>query len=99
MTLTYEVEQNWRTGVEAFYTGRQYISNNKQTRDFWTIGFMVQKMFKKFSIIGNVENLFDVRQSKYEQIVNQPYNNPTFKPIYAPLDGRVANIALEFKIK
>ena len=99
MTLTYEVEQNWRTGVEAFYTGRQYISNNKQTRDFWTIGFMVQKMFKNFSIIGNVENLFDVRQSKYEQIVNQPYNNPTFKPIYAPLDGRVANIALEFKIK
>ncbi|MBU0711359.1 TonB-dependent receptor [bacterium] len=99
MTLTYEEEQSWRTGIEAFYTGKQYINKFTQSRDYWTIGFMIQKIFKNFSIIGNVENIFDVRQTKYERVVNKPYNNPTFKPIYAPLDGVVANVALELKIR
>ncbi len=99
MTLTYEVEQKWRTGIEAFYTGKQYVSGFTQSRDYWTIGFMIEKIFKNFSIIGNVENIFDIRQTKYEPIVNKPYNNPTFKPIYAPLDGMVANVALELKIR
>ena len=63
------------------------------------MGLMVQKMFKNFSIIGNVENLFDVRQTRFEKVVSKPFNHPTFKPIYAPLDGMVANLALELKIK
>ena len=70
-----------------------------QSRDYWVFGFMVEKLFKNFSITGNVENIFDFRQTKYEQIVNQPYSNPTFKPIYAPLDGVVANMAVELKLK
>jgi outer membrane receptor for ferrienterochelin and colicins len=98
MTLTYEEEQSWRTGIEAFYTGKQYISDLAQSMDFWTVGFMVEKIFNNFSIIGNIENIFDVRQTKHEQIVNKPYNNPTFRPIYAPLDGVVANVALELKL-
>ncbi|MBC8182895.1 TonB-dependent receptor [candidate division KSB1 bacterium] len=99
MTLSYEDEVSWRTGLEAFYTGKQYLSDMTQSVDYWTIGFMVQKLFKNFSIIGNVENIFDVRQTKYEQVVNKPYSNPSFRPIYAPLDGIVANVALEIKIK
>ncbi|RMD96087.1 MAG: TonB-dependent receptor, partial [Calditrichaeota bacterium] len=99
MTLTYEVEQSWRTGIEAFYTGKQYIDELTQSRDYWTVGFMIQKIFTNFSIIGNVENIFDVRQTKYEQVVKKPYNAPTFRPIYAPLDGVVANVALELKIR
>jgi len=98
MTLTYEEEHSWRTGIEAFYTGKQYLSNFTQSIDYWTIGFMIEKTFKNISIIGNVENIFDVRQTKYEQVVNEPYSNPTFKQIYAPLDGVIANIALELKI-
>ena len=99
LTLTYEEEENWRTGIEAFYTGKQYLSGTMQSRDYWVFGFMVEKLFKNFSITGNVENIFDFRQTKYEQIVNQPYSNPTFKPIYAPLDGVVANMAVELKLK
>jgi iron complex outermembrane receptor protein len=55
---------------------------------------MFQKYFNHFSVIANVENLFDVRQTKYEKIYNPPISNPTFKQIYAPLDGVVANIAV-----
>lgn len=99
MTLTFEEEQKWRTGIEAFYTGKQYLSDHTQSDDYWTFGFMLQKIFNKFSIVGNIENIFDVRQTKYEQVVMKPYKNPTFRQIYAPLDGVVVNVALELKIR
>ncbi|MBU0529850.1 TonB-dependent receptor [bacterium] len=98
MTLTFEKEQHWRTGIEAFYTGKQFLKDNTQSDDYWIFGIMFQKIYKKFSIVGNVENIFDIRQTKYEQIVIEPYSNPTFRQIYAPLDGIVANIALELKL-
>jgi iron complex outermembrane receptor protein len=94
ITLTLEDENNWRTGFEAFYTGREYLNNGTKSPDYWTIGLMFQKYFNHFSVIANVENLFDVRQTKYEKIYNPPISNPTFKQIYAPLDGVVANIAV-----
>lgn len=95
ITLTAEDENNWRTGFEAFYTGKEYLNNGTQSPDYWTIGLMFQKFFNYFSVIANVENLFDVRQTKYESIYNPPLSNPTFKQIYAPLDGMVANVAVK----
>ena len=68
ITLTLEDENNWRTGFEAFYTGREYLNNGTKSPDYWTIGLMFQKYFNHFSVIANVENLFDVRQTKYEKI-------------------------------
>ncbi|MDZ7288441.1 MAG: TonB-dependent receptor [candidate division KSB1 bacterium] len=94
-----EAEQNWRGGIEVFYTGRQYLGDGHWSKDYWTVGLMLQKVFGDFSLIGNVENVFDVRQSKYEKVVLPPYAHPTFRPLYAPLDGVVANVALEIKIR
>lgn len=98
ITATLEDEDNWRTGLEAFYTGRQYLASGSESPDYWTIGLMVEKYFDHFSIIANVENLFDVRQTKFENIVIPPYTNPTFKQIYAPLDGVVANAAIKIDL-
>lgn len=98
-TLTYEQEGNWRTGIEAFYTGRQYLNNYRRTKDFWIFGAMVEKKFNHFSLIFNVENIFDERQTKYERIVQGPFNSPHFEDIYMPLEGRIANVALWIKLK
>jgi iron complex outermembrane receptor protein len=98
ITLTFEEEESWRTGIEAFYTGRQYLIDRSQTRDYWTFGIMVEKIFRHLSVIGNVENVFDVRQTKFEDVVIPPYDNPTFRELWAPLDGIVANIALKIQL-
>ncbi len=98
LTFTYELEGSWRTGLEAFYTGRQYLENQTLTRDYWTMGFMLEKMFQHVSIIGNVENLLDVRQTRYETMVNPPYDTPDFQPVYMPLDGIVANLAVKYQL-
>ena len=99
LTLTYEEEGEWRTGLEAFYTGKQYFENETYSRSYWLLGAMFEKMFKDFSVILNVENILDERQSKYENIVEPPFNNPSFGNLYMPIDGIVANIAVWIKIR
>ncbi len=99
MTLTYEEEGKWRTGLEAFYTGKQYLSNGNYSRSYWLLGAMFKKMFNDFSVVLNVENLLDERQSKYEKIVEGQNRSPNFKSLYMPIDGIVVNVAVRIKIR
>ena len=99
LTLTYEEEGKWRTGLEAFYTGKQYLEDETYSRSYWLLGAMFDKIFKDFSVILNVENILDERQSKYDKVILHPYNDPTFSPLYMPIDGIVANIAIWIKIR
>jgi len=94
LTLSYDQEGSWRTGLEAFFTGPQFLDDGSETRAYATYGAMLEKKFPHFSIIFNVENLLDERQSHYENLVLPPLTNPEFRTIYMPLEGRVANVAL-----
>lgn len=98
-TLSYEDEDSGlKTGLEAFYFGNQYIDNTKKAPNYWLLGASVQKKFSHFTIGLNVENILDIRQTQYENIVSGPINNPNFSELYAPLDGRVENIVLKYDL-
>jgi len=98
-TLAYEdEEEGWKAGLEAFYYGNQYLENGNKTPDYWLLGASVQKRFGHFTIAINVENILNVRQTRYENIVSGSINNPVFNEIYAPLDGIVGNMVLKFDI-
>ncbi|GAB2952877.1 hypothetical protein GCM10027048_17540 [Hymenobacter coalescens] len=99
LTAMYEREKNFRIGLEGTYNGRQYLGEgNRQSPDFWILGALAEKMFSHFSMVANVENFTDTRQTRFEQVVLPPYDRPTFRPLYAPLDGIVANIALKVNL-
>ena len=85
-------------GLEAFYFGPQHLENGGKTADYWLLGAMIQKTFAHFTIAANVENILDVRQTRFEDIVIPPLENPSFKELYAPLDGIVGNIVLMFQL-
>jgi len=98
-TLAYEdEEEGWKAGLEAFYFGNQFLENGDKAPDYWLLGASVQKIFGHFIIALNVENILDVRQTQYENIVNGSINNPTFSELYAPLDGFVGNMVLKFDL-
>ncbi len=98
-TLAWEDEESgYRIGLEAFYFGRQYLENGDQTPDYWLLGAMIQKTFGQVTLAANVENILDIRQTRYEDIVMPPLNNPSFKELYAPLDGIVGNVVLMFHL-
>lgn len=97
-TIVYEEEDNWMIGLEGFYTSTMFRDYDTKTKDYVILGLMVQKHFKHFSLIANAENILDSRQTRYENIVIPPTDNPTFRQVYAPLDGRVFNLAVRIKL-
>ena len=100
LTTTYEEEKSFRVGLEGFYNGPQYLGEGtRQGRGYWLLGALAEKIFAPhFSVVVNVENLLDVRQTRFEAVVTGPATSPTFRPLYAPLDGIVANIALKITL-
>jgi hypothetical protein len=57
---------------------------------------MAEKQFGRFSLLLNIEDFTDTRQSKFGPLFTGTIQNPVFSEIYAPLEGRVASIALRY---
>ncbi|RSK38328.1 TonB-dependent receptor, partial [Hymenobacter perfusus] len=96
LTTVYEAEKSFRLGLEGTYNGPQYLGDGaRQGRGFWLLGVLGEKIFAPhFSVVLNVENFLDVRQTRFEPVVLGTPAAPTFQPLYAPLDGIVGNVAL-----
>jgi outer membrane receptor for ferrienterochelin and colicins len=97
-TLAYDIEGQWRMGIETAYAANQYIYNNQSVPNYWFMATMVERKFKKMSIVLNCENLLDARQSKFGAIVEGTRENPLFKPLWGPVEGRIINLSVKIKI-
>jgi outer membrane receptor for ferrienterochelin and colicins len=98
LTLMYEKEDNFKLGLESYFTGSQYLYNGNKTPAFQELGIMGQKTFNKVSFFLNFENLTDERQSKYKPVVNPPHNNPGFDDIWNHTEGFVVNGGIKLKL-
>ena len=96
--LVFEKEENFKTGIEAYYSGSQLLSNGFKTKNFAEIGLFAEKTFGKFSLFINAENLTDVRQSRFGQVVFPPHQNPTFSEIYTHTEGRIFNGGIKIRL-
>ncbi|MBK0384507.1 TonB-dependent receptor [Pedobacter sp. SD-b] len=96
--LMYEVEEKWKLGLEAYYFSKQKLSDGKTGKPYWLTGFLVEKIWDKFSLFINFENFGNTRQTKFDTIYTGSKTNPTFRDIYAPLDGFVVNGGLKLKL-
>ncbi len=91
--VMYESEK-WRLGYEAYYTGTQLLSNNTETQDYITMGFLAVRNFDWGSVFANFENFTDRRQSRFSTLDLPPHENPTFPDIYAPNDGFIFSLGV-----
>lgn len=95
--IAYEFNNHFRAGVEAAYTGKQYLDNGTTTQPYLFSAVMIRYNIGKAAFVLNCENLFDYRQNKNNTVVFPPYTNPRFPEIWAPLDGRVINLSMYVK--
>jgi iron complex outermembrane receptor protein len=96
--LMYEVEEKWKLGLEAYYTSEQKLNDGGRGKPYWVMGFMVEKLWKKFSLFINFENFTDTRQTRFDTIYTGSVNNPVFRDIYAPVDGFVVNGGFKIRL-
>ena len=57
-----------------------------------------RKLGDKVSVVLNAENLLNVRQSRRESLFTGSIQQPTFKKLYMPINGRVVNLAVRVKL-
>ncbi len=96
--LANEKSGSYRVALEAFYTGSQYLYDGSKTRDFWTAGLLVEKVIRRVTLVLNFEDLTDTRQTRFGPVVIPPVTDPTFREIYAPLEGFLVNLAVKLRI-
>jgi outer membrane receptor for ferrienterochelin and colicins len=87
----YELEGKLRVGLEAYYIGRKPLSTGETSRAYWLLGLMGERRWQHFSLFANVENLLNIRQDRYQAVVLPPVARPSFREVWAPLDGTVVN--------
>ncbi|MCF0063485.1 TonB-dependent receptor plug domain-containing protein [Dyadobacter chenwenxiniae] len=96
--LFYEVEEKWKAGLEAYYFSKQQLSDGKTGQEYVILGFMVERLWERFSIYINFENFLDARQTRFDNIYTGSISTPTFRDIYAPLDGFVFNGGIKINL-
>jgi outer membrane receptor for ferrienterochelin and colicins len=96
--LMYEIEEKLKLGLEAYYFSRQRLNDGSFGKSYWITGFMVEKLWEKFSLYINFENFTNTRQSKFDTIYTGPIDNPVFRDIYAPVEGFVINGGIKIRL-
>jgi outer membrane receptor for ferrienterochelin and colicins len=96
--VVYEIEDELKVGLEAYYYSPQKLSDGTTGKSYWLCGLMAEKIWKKFSLFINFENMLDVKQTKFDTIYTGTITNPVFRDIYAPVDGFVLNGGLKIKL-
>jgi hypothetical protein len=92
-----EKHDSFKAGLEIHHTGSQTLTDRERSRSYTLIGLFGEKIFGKFSFFINAENITDVRQGKYSQVVFPPFTAPTFAEIYAPTEGRLFNGGIKLR--
>jgi outer membrane receptor for ferrienterochelin and colicins len=96
--LLFEREDDFKAGVEAYFTGAQTLTDRTRTRPHWVVGLFGEKSFGAYSIFFNAENVTDTRQGRFGPVVLGPRRNPTFAEIYTHTEGRIFNGGIKVRL-
>ena len=98
----WEVEDKGRIGIEAYYTGKQRLDNDPfrtEGRPFFQLGMSGELKFGPASVFVNLENILNVRQTRYSPLVRPTpaIDGRRTVDAWAPLEGFVANFGVKFR--
>ncbi|GAB4018893.1 TonB-dependent receptor [Spirosoma koreense] len=99
-TLAWE-NDHFRFGIESSYVGTQYLYDNQKVANYWFFAGAAEYHYNDhWRLVLNGENLFNIRQANYETVVLGANRvvQPTFRPVWAPLEGRIVNVAVKFTL-
>lgn len=95
--LIFEKADLIKLGLEAYYTGPQYLSAGGTTPGYWEFGAMAEKIWPRWSLFINFENFTDTRQSRYKPVVSGTHENPGFDEIWTHTEGIVINGGMKIR--
>jgi iron complex outermembrane receptor protein len=96
LVAMWEKHGKGRIGIEAYYTGRQRLEDNPYRevgRPYVELGMLAEIVLGRASLFLNLENILDVRQTKYDPLLlpRRARDGRWTVDVWAPTDGFVAN--------
>jgi outer membrane receptor for ferrienterochelin and colicins len=98
----WEKEKAGRIGIESYYTGHQRLEENPyrtESKAYVLFGFLAEHTFGPFRLFVNIENLTNVRQTRWNPLLrpDRGIDGRWTVDAWAPLDGRVLNGGIRLK--
>ncbi len=98
----WEKEKAGRIGIESYYTGHQRLEDNpfrSESKAYVLFGFLAEHTFGHFRLFVNIENLTNVRQTRWDPLLrpDRGIDGRWTVDAWAPLDGRVLNGGIRLK--
>jgi hypothetical protein len=90
--------EHWQIGLENSLVAGQVDQNYHAVPAYYILAAMVQYKTGHFSFVVNGENLLDVRQSRFESLYSGSVDNPQFHQLWAPVEGRILNFSVTWKL-
>jgi outer membrane receptor for ferrienterochelin and colicins len=102
LDLMFERPGVYRVGIEAFYYGVQRLDDDPyrtESKPYVHGGLLAMRTLGRFEVVGNIENLFDVRQTDYEPLVRPtPSTGGNWTvDAWGPLTGIIGNVAVRVR--
>lgn len=99
----WEAEDVGRVGMEFYYTGRQALEDNPfrdESRPYLVVGLLGERRIGRARAFVNLENLLDVRQTRYDPLVlpARSAEGRWTTDVWAPLEGRVINAGVRLDL-
>ncbi len=96
--LMFEEHGSYRLGFESYYYSSQRLNDSTSGRGYTIFGLMGEKTWGSVTIFANFENIFDTRQTRFGPIFTGSREQPQFRDIYAPLEGRYVNLGVKIRL-
>ena len=97
-TLAVEPGHGWRLGIESSWVANQVDNLGVLKPNYWFLAAMIGYQVNHFRCVLNAENILDYRQSRIENLYTGSISSPTFKSLWAPLEGRVINFSVMYRL-
>ena len=96
--LMFEEHGSYRIGFESYYYSAQQLNDGSKGEIYTIFGIMGEKTWGRYTVFANLENMFDTRQTNFGSIYTGSRQQPDFKDIFAPLEGRYVNVGVKVRL-
>jgi iron complex outermembrane receptor protein len=89
--LLFIAQGKWRIVADYEIKSGQVLGSGRVARGYASGGLVVERTIGPVRLYFNIENVLDVRQSRFESLRSGPNDTPQFTEVWAPLEGIVLN--------
>ncbi len=94
-TLQHDFSPQFWLGLNGQYSRPQMLRDGSRAPSFFVLNLMAEKSWRKFSTYLRLENLLNVKQSRFGPMYSGFISEPQFQDVFAPQNGVVLNVGVK----